>query len=74
MDLDQDVLFGSVFGESLRHVQERWSATVESSVGLRTLNERINQIELLTKSAHTAPITDVPPVIQLDGIWVTIQS
>ncbi len=74
MDLDQDVLFGSGFGESLRHVQERWSATVEGNVGLRTLNERINQIEPLAKSAHTASITDVPPVIQLDGIWVTIQS
>jgi hypothetical protein len=43
-------------------------------VGLRTLNERINRIEPLAKSAHTAPITDVPPVIQLDGIWVTIIS
>jgi hypothetical protein len=74
MDLNQQVLFGSGFGESLRHLQEWWSATVEGSVGLRTLNERINQIEPLAKSAHTAPITDVPPVIQLDGIWVTTQS
>lgn len=43
-------------------------------MGLRTLNERINQIEPLARCAHTIPITDVPPVIQLDGIWVTIQS
>ncbi len=74
MDLDQDVLFGSGFCESLRHLQERWSATIEGSVGLRTLNERINQIEALASRVHTEPITDVPPVIQLDGIWVTIQS
>ncbi|MEO6893085.1 MAG: transposase [Ktedonobacteraceae bacterium] len=74
MDLDQNVLFGSGFGESLRHVQERWSATVQGSVGLRTLNNRINQIEPLARSAHTERITDVPPVLQLDGIWVTIQS
>jgi Transposase, Mutator family len=74
MDLDQDVLFGSGFCQSLRHLQERWSATVEGSVGLRTLNERINQIEPLAKCAHTEPLTDVPPVIQLDGIWVTITS
>ncbi|HJT57603.1 MAG TPA: transposase [Ktedonobacteraceae bacterium] len=58
----------------MRQLQERWSATVEGTVGLRTLNERINQIEPLAQSAHTAPMTDVPPVIQLDGIWVTIQS
>jgi Transposase, Mutator family len=74
MDLDQDVLFGSGFGESLRQMRERWSATVEGSVGLRTLNERINQIEPLAKCAHTGPFTDIPPVIQLDGIWVTITS
>jgi hypothetical protein len=74
MDLDQNVLFGSGFGESLRQLQERWSATVEGSVGLRTLNKRINQIDLLARSAHTELITDVPPVIQRDGIWVTIQS
>jgi hypothetical protein len=47
MDLDQDVLFGSGFCQSLRHLQERWGATAEGSVGLRTLNERINQIEPL---------------------------
>lgn len=74
MDLDQQVLFGSGFGESLRHLQEQWSATVEGSVGLRTLNERLNQMEPLAKGAHTEPITQVPPVIQLDGIWGSIQS
>lgn len=28
MDLDQNVLFASGFGESLRHLQEQWNATV----------------------------------------------
>jgi hypothetical protein len=74
IDLDQDALFGSGFCESLRHLRERWSATVEGSVGLRTINERINQIEPLINQAHHEPITDVPLVMQLDGIWVTIQS
>ncbi len=43
-------------------------------MGLRTINERINQIEPLVNQAHHEPITDIPPVMQLDGIWVTIQS
>src|SRR5438477_6850175 len=47
---------------------------VEDSVGLRTINERINQIEPLLLQAHREPITDVPTVVQLDGIWLTIQS
>ncbi len=74
MDLDQDVLVSSGLGMSLRQLQERWSATVEGSIGLRTLNERINQGERLASCAHTAPLADIPPVIQFDGIWVTIQS
>ncbi len=74
LDLDQDVLFSSGLCQSLREISERWSATVGGSVGLRTLNERINQIEPLLAQAHHEPITDVPTVVQLDGIWLTIQS
>ena len=43
-------------------------------MGLRTLNERINQLEPLAQPTHTKSISEVPPVIQLDGIWVTITS
>jgi putative transposase len=74
MDLDQDVFFSNGCCQSLRQIQERWSATVEGSVGLRKLNERINQVERLAQVAHAIPLTDVPPVLQLDGIWVTIQQ
>lgn len=74
MDLDQQVLFGSGFAQSLRQMQEQWSANVEGSVGLRTLNERINQVEPLVAAAHTASLKEIPPVLQLDGIWVTIQQ
>ena len=47
---------------------------MEGSVGLRTINERINQIAPLLLQAHREPITEVPTVVQLDGIWLTIQS
>jgi putative transposase len=71
-DLDQQVLFGSGLCQSLRDLSQQWSATLESQVGLRTINERINQIEPLVQQAHSQPITDVPAVVQLDGIWLTI--
>jgi len=74
LDLDQDVLFSSGLCQSLREISQRWSATVEGSVGLRTINERLNQIEPLLLQAHREPITDVPTVVQLDGIWLTLQS
>jgi hypothetical protein len=60
LDLDQGVMLGSDLCESLRHLSHRWSGVVGSSVGLRTINERINQIELLLKPVQSTPITEVP--------------
>ena len=73
VDLDQDVVLGSGLGESLRHLAERWGEAVGSSIGLRTLNERINQIAPLLSQAHHTRITQVPAVIQFDGIWLRLQ-
>jgi len=73
-DLDQDVLLGSGLCESLRHQGERWSETVGGSVGLRTLNERINQIQGLIEQERQSPIMDVPPVVRFDGIWTRHQQ
>jgi hypothetical protein len=59
-------------GRRLRDICDRWSATVGHPVGLRTVNERINQLEPLVRQFHHKPFEQVPEVIQLDGIWVTI--
>lgn len=71
-DLDQDVLWSTSCCQSLREIAERWSATVGGSVGLRTINERINQIKPLVERAHNDKIEDVPNVIHFDGIWMTL--
>lgn len=73
MDLDQPLLFGSGCAQRVRHIQEDWSARVQGKVGRRTRNERINPVELLAQAARTKRLSDVPPVVQLDGMWVTIQ-
>lgn len=73
IDLEQDALFSSGLGQSLRSMVQRWSALAESNVGLRALNERINQIEPLIHKMREQVIAPGPPIIQLDGIWVTIQ-
>jgi len=36
------------------------------------VNERINQLKPLVHQFHHTPFEQVPQVIQLDGIWVTI--
>jgi hypothetical protein len=74
LDLDQRVLFGSGVCQSLRQLSQEWSATLESSVGLRTINERINQIEPLLRQARSERITEVPAVVQFDGIWLRLQT
>jgi len=43
-------------------------------VGLRTINDRINQIEPLRRLARGEPIVDVPAVVQFDGIWLRVQT
>jgi putative transposase len=72
MDLSQDAFWSSGCSQSLRDICDRWSATVGHPVGLRTVNERINQLEPLVRQFHHKPFEQVPEVIQLDGIWVTI--
>src|SRR5436853_604854 len=52
---------------------QRWSAQAERNVGLRALNERINQVEALIEQMPEQAIFPIPPVVQFDGIWVTIQ-
>jgi putative transposase len=74
LDLDQQVLFGSGLCQSLRQLSQQWSAVLGSSVGLRTINERINQIEPVQKLARSEPLGDVPAVVQFDGIWLRVQS
>jgi len=43
-------------------------------VGLRTINERINQLEARLSQVHREPISDVPAVVQFDGIWLSMQT
>lgn len=73
IDLEQDALFCSGLGQSLRTMTQRWSVQTESNVGLRVFNERINHIEPLIQKMREQALVSSPPVIQLDGIWVTIQ-
>jgi Transposase, Mutator family len=74
LDLAQQVLIGLGLCQSLRQMSEQWSAVLGSSVGLRTINERINQLEPLLQQARSEPITDVPAVVQFDGIWLRVQT
>lgn len=49
LDLDQEVLWSRGSCQRLREIAERWSATLGSRVGRRTINERMNQMEPLAQ-------------------------
>jgi putative transposase len=74
VDLQQDAFFSSGLGQSLRAIRNRWSGELESPVGLRTINELINQVEPLVHRMREQHFPEAPTVVQCDGIWVTIQG
>ena len=74
IDFQQDALFSSGLGQSLRAIKERWSGQLGSPVGLRTINELINQVEPLVHQMQEKHFSQAPAVVQCDGIWVTIQQ
>lgn len=74
LDLDQKVLFGSGLCQSLRRLSAEWSSLIGGSVGLRTLSERINAVESLIEVERKGSLASVPSVMQLDGIWLSLQT
>jgi transposase-like protein len=74
VDLQQDALFSSGLGQSLRAIRNRWSAELHRPVGLGSLNELINQVEPLVHRMREQHFPQAPTVLQCDGIWVTVQE
>lgn len=55
-------------GLSLRQMQGEIAEQIGTQVGLRTLNEQVQNVE----TSPAIELTSVPPVIMLDAIWVTL--
>lgn len=58
----------------MRQLSQEWSSLIGGSVGLCTINERINNIESLIEVERKKPLEAVPSVIQFDGIWLSLQT
>jgi hypothetical protein len=43
-------------------------------VGLRTINERINQLEARLAQVPREPSEEVPAIVLFDGIWLSMQT
>jgi putative transposase len=73
LDAPHRAIIGLGLSRSLRQLSQEWAATLGASVGLRTINERINQLEATLAHVHREPISEVPAVVQFDGIWLSLQ-
>lgn len=73
-DLEGEIRERSGWGMSLRRIKACLDARLRSSVGLRTLNDRVRQIADLAHAWQTEPVVDVPPVVSVDGLWVTLMQ
>jgi putative transposase len=74
VDLQQDAFFSSGLAQSLRAIRNRWSGELKRPVGLRSINEVINQAEQLVHRMREQHFPEAPTVVQCDGIWLTIQD
>lgn len=54
---------------SLRQIRERLSQLYIGPLALRTLNQRLHLLQNLDPQRTTA---DVPPILQVDAVWVTL--
>ena len=75
LDAPHRAIFGSGLSRSLRQREHRnGQPALRASVGLRTINERIKQLEAKLAQVHREPISEVPAVVQFDGIWLSLQT
>jgi transposase-like protein len=71
-DLEGEIRERSGCGMSLRWIKEWVDARLGSSVGLRTLNRCVREMAELVHPWQEQRVDAVPPVVRVDGIWVTV--
>ncbi|NIN65828.1 MAG: hypothetical protein GTO63_14270 [Anaerolineae bacterium] len=62
------------WGLSLRWLKRCVDRKLKSSVSLRTLNKRVRAMAELIPKWREGTLEDVPPVVRVDGIWITLMS
>jgi len=59
-------------GQSYRQIKTKLEDRLQSSVGLRTLNKQVLAVGEGAKVGQTWEKGEAPPVVRLDGIWLTV--
>lgn len=69
-DIEGEIRQRYGLGMSLRWIKACLDTRLGTSVGLRTLNQRVRGIARLVSDWRGQVVDDVPPVVNVDGIWV----
>jgi putative transposase len=59
---------------SLRQMKKELDNGLQTSLGLRRLNERFHKVAAQLPAWQTAWLAEAPPVVMLDAIWVTVMQ
>lgn len=62
------------WGLSLRWIKAKEDAKLGGSLGLRTINERVQQAGAGRSEWLQRHLSHFPPVVEVDGVWVTLMK
>lgn len=71
-DLELEIQAEYGRGLSYRQIKVDLDRRLQSSVGLRTLNQRVLALGAAEGSFPRLGVGEVPPVVRVDGIWITV--
>lgn len=62
------------WGLSLRWIKAKEDAKLNGSLGLRTINERVQRAGAGREAWLQRAIQGFPPVVEVDGVWITLMK
>ncbi len=62
------------WGLSLRWIKAKEDAKLGGSLGLRTINERVQQAGAGREEWLQRPLGSFPPIVEVDGVWITLMK
>lgn len=71
-DVEEEMRGAYGLGQSLREITAELSERWGTSVGLRSVNERVHKMARIAGEWQEREWTSCPPVVMLDAIWITV--
>jgi putative transposase len=73
-DLGWEMQAEYTWGMSLRWIKAKEDRKLGGSLGLRTINEWVQEPGEGLQDWLQRPIKDFPPVVEVDGVWITVMK